>query len=105
LPPKDDPKFLAFCVLSENLPQNDFGELPHHPLEMNTRTILNGPTSRYPMDLNQVSMVHFYLSTIHEVQFLTNDQWHVSQEIRHIVFQESFVIPFFKPVWMYMGSE
>jgi hypothetical protein len=25
LPPEDDPKFLACCVLSENLPQFDFG--------------------------------------------------------------------------------
>jgi hypothetical protein len=29
MPPEDDPKFLAFCVLSENLPQFDFGEFPH----------------------------------------------------------------------------
>jgi hypothetical protein len=35
LPPEDDPKFLACCVLSENLPQFDFGEFPHHPLETN----------------------------------------------------------------------
>jgi hypothetical protein len=36
-----------------------------------------------------------------EVQFLMNDQWHVGQEIRHVVFQKSFVIPPCKPVWMY----
>jgi hypothetical protein len=35
---------------------------------------------------------------MHEVQ---NDQWQVGQEIRHAVFQESFVIPPCKPVWMY----
>jgi hypothetical protein len=38
---------------------------------------------------------------MHEVHFSTNDQWHVGQEIRHVVFQESFVIPPCKPVWMY----
>jgi hypothetical protein len=43
---EDDPKFLACCVLSENLLQVDFTELPHHPLEMNTPTILNGPTNK-----------------------------------------------------------
>jgi hypothetical protein len=42
---------------------------------------------------------------MHEVQFLTNDQWHASQEIRHVVFQESFVILPWKPVWKYAGSE
>jgi hypothetical protein len=36
LPPEDGPKFMACCILSENLPQFDFGELPHYPLEMNT---------------------------------------------------------------------
>jgi hypothetical protein len=68
LPPEDDPKFLACCVLSENLPQFDFRECPHHLLEMNTPTILNGPTSRNRMDLNHVrvearQLVHLYLST------------------------------------------
>jgi hypothetical protein len=29
---------------------------------------------------------------MHEVHFSTNDQWHVGQETRHVVFQESFVI-------------
>jgi hypothetical protein len=43
LPPEDDPKFLACCVLYENLSQFDFGGFPHHPLEMNIPTILNGP--------------------------------------------------------------
>jgi hypothetical protein len=38
---------------------------------------------------------------MHEVQFSTNDQWHVGQVIRHVVFQESFVIPPCNPVWMY----
>jgi hypothetical protein len=70
LPPKDDPKFLACCVLSENLPQFDFGEFPHHPLETITPKILNGPTSRNSVDLNQMSMearqVHLYLSTNQE---------------------------------------
>jgi hypothetical protein len=45
LPPEDDPKFLACCVLSENLPPFDFREFPHHPLETST-----------PVDLNQVSV-------------------------------------------------
>jgi hypothetical protein len=42
---------------------------------------------------------------MHEVQFSKNDQWHVGQEIRHVVFQESFVIPPCKPVWMYGNQE
>jgi hypothetical protein len=42
---------------------------------------------------------------MHEVQFSMNDQWHIGQEIRHVVFQESFVIPPCKPVCKYMGSE
>jgi hypothetical protein len=72
LPPEDDPKFLACCVLSENLPQFHFGEFPDHPLEINTPTILNGLTSRNPVDLNQVSvearqLVLLYLSTDQEV--------------------------------------
>jgi hypothetical protein len=51
-----------------NLPQFDFGEFPHHPLETNTPTILNVPASINPVDLNQVSvearqLVHPYLST------------------------------------------
>jgi hypothetical protein len=71
LPPEDDPKFLACCILSESLPQVDFGGFPHHPLEMNTPTILNDPTSRNLVDLNQVSMEarqldHIYLSTDQE---------------------------------------
>jgi hypothetical protein len=32
-------------------------------------------------------------------------EWHINQEIRHVVFQESFVIPPCKPVWKYVGSE
>jgi hypothetical protein len=48
LPPEDDPKFLACCVLPENLPKFDFWEFPHHPLETNRPTILNGLTSRNP---------------------------------------------------------
>jgi hypothetical protein len=67
LSPEDDPKFLACCLLSENVPQFDFGEFPHHPLEINTPTILNGPTRINPVDLNQVSvearqLVLLYLS-------------------------------------------
>jgi hypothetical protein len=42
---------------------------------------------------------------IHEVQFSTNDQWHVGQEIRNVVFQKSFVISPCKTVWKHMGSE
>jgi hypothetical protein len=54
-----------------NLPQFDFGEFSHHPLEINTPTILNGPTRRNPAYLNQVSvaarqLVHLYLSTDQE---------------------------------------
>jgi hypothetical protein len=56
LPPEDDPKFLACCVLSANLTQFDFGEFPYHPLETITPKILNGPTSRNSVDLNQVSV-------------------------------------------------
>jgi hypothetical protein len=68
LPPEDDPKFLAYCVLSESLPQFNFGEFSNHPLETNMAMILNGPTSRNPVDLNQGSvearqLVHLYLST------------------------------------------
>jgi hypothetical protein len=71
LPPEDDPKFLACCVLSENLPQFDFVEFPNHPLEIYTPTILNGPTRRNPVDLIQESvearqLVHLYLSTDQE---------------------------------------
>jgi hypothetical protein len=57
--------------MSENLPQFDFGEFPHHPLQINIPTILNGPTRRNPVYLNQVSvearqLVHLYLSTDQE---------------------------------------
>jgi hypothetical protein len=70
LPPEDDPKFLT-CVLPENLPQFDFGEFPHHPQEMNTPLILNDPTSKNPLDLNQLGvevrqLVPLYLSTNQE---------------------------------------
>jgi hypothetical protein len=37
--------------LSENLLQCNFGEFPHHPLKAITPKILNGPTSRNPVDL------------------------------------------------------
>jgi hypothetical protein len=70
LPPEDDPKFLACCVLSENLPQLSLGEFPHYALETNTPTILNGPTSRNPVDLNQVSMEARQLICL----FLSTDQ-------------------------------
>jgi hypothetical protein len=64
------------------------------------------------VNINQVSVearqfVHLYLSTdqetfnsgtkicgiaiMNEVQFSMNDQWHVGQEIRNVVFQESSV--------------
>jgi hypothetical protein len=39
LPPEDESKFLAYCVLSENLPQFDFGEFLRHSLETNTPTV------------------------------------------------------------------
>jgi hypothetical protein len=131
LPPEDDPKFLACCLLSENLPHFDVGEFPHHPLATITPKILNGPTSINPVYLNQMSVEarqlgHFLLSThqetfdsvtsghetemcgsaiMHEVQFSANDSWHVGQEIRHAVFQESFLVPPCKPTWKYLGSE
>jgi hypothetical protein len=71
LPYEDDPQFLACSVLSENLPQFDFGEFPHCPLEINTPTILNGPTRRNSVHLNQVSvearqLVYLYLYTDQE---------------------------------------
>jgi hypothetical protein len=71
LPLENDPKFLACCLLSENLPQFDFGEFPHHSLEINTPTILDGATRKNPVDLNQVSvearqLVHLYLTTDQE---------------------------------------
>jgi hypothetical protein len=96
LPSEDDPKFLACCVLSENMPHFDIGEFPNHPLEINTPTILNGPTRRNPVYLNQVSVEarhldHLSLSTdqetfdsgtcgqresaiMYEMQFTTNHQ-------------------------------
>jgi hypothetical protein len=54
--------------LSENLPKFDFWEFPHQPLERIAPTILNGPTNRKPVDLNQLSvetrqLVHLYLSS------------------------------------------
>jgi hypothetical protein len=39
---------------------------------------------------------------LHKVHFSTNDRWHVDQDIRHVVFQENFVIPPCKPVWNHM---
>jgi hypothetical protein len=68
---EDDSKFLACCVLSENLPQFDFGEFPHLPLETITSKIINGPTIRNPVALNQMSvearqLVHLYLSVDQE---------------------------------------
>jgi hypothetical protein len=119
-PPEDDPKFPARCVLSESLSRFDVREFPHHPQERNT-TIWNGSASRNPVDLNQASvegrqLVRLYVSIdqetfdsgicrhagwrsiMHEVQFPTNDQWHVSQEVRRVAFQESFVMPHCKPI-------
>jgi hypothetical protein len=97
----------------------------------NPPTILNCRASRNPLDLNHVSMeagqlVHLYppptrklsiqvpasnetdmcvSATMYKVQFLPNDQWFIGQEVRHIIFQESFVIPPCKPVLRYMGSK
>jgi hypothetical protein len=48
LPPEDDSKFLACCVLSENLEQFDFWESQFHPLKTNTHLISNGPRSISP---------------------------------------------------------
>jgi hypothetical protein len=72
LPPEVNPTFLECCVLSEHQPQSDFREFAHHPLETNTPTILDGPTGRNPVDLNQVSvevrrLVHLYLSNDQEI--------------------------------------
>jgi hypothetical protein len=68
LPPEYGPKFLACCILSEDLPLFNSGEFPHHPLDMTTPMTLNGPTSRYPVALEQLSeeamqLSHLYLST------------------------------------------
>jgi hypothetical protein len=127
-PPEGNPKFLA---LSENLPQLDFEEFPYHPLETNIPTILNDPTNIHTVTLNQVTVetgqiVHLYISTDQEPfdyvpagretemcgsafmyaeQLSTIDQWNVGQEIRHVDFQESFIIPHVKPVWEYVESQ
>jgi hypothetical protein len=71
LPPEDDPKFVACCILSENVPQFSVQKFSHHPSNTNTPTFLNGLASRNPVDLNQVSvearqLVHLYLSTDQE---------------------------------------
>jgi hypothetical protein len=83
LPPEDDHKFLACCILSENLPQFHFGELPHHPLEI----IWNGPTSRNSVDLNQVSvearqLVHLYLSKTLDSGTCGQCDWNVRERHR-----------------------
>jgi hypothetical protein len=70
-PRKQNPRFLACCILSEILPQFDFGDYSHHPLETGTSTILNGPINRNSVDLNRVSMearrlMHLYLPTDQE---------------------------------------
>jgi hypothetical protein len=67
LPPEYEPKFFPCRVLSENIPQFNFGEFPLLPLETNT-PVLNVLISRNPVDLNEVSMkarqsIHLYLST------------------------------------------
>jgi hypothetical protein len=59
---KDGLKILARWILSENLSQAEFGEFPHHPLEMNTASVLNDPTSSNPVYLNQVSVEARHLS-------------------------------------------
>jgi hypothetical protein len=74
LSPEGDRNCLACCVLSQNLPQFDFGEFPHHPLETNTPMILNSPTNLNPVHLSQVSveasqLVHLYLPTDQEGNF------------------------------------
>jgi hypothetical protein len=121
---------LACCVLPQNLPQLDFWEFPYHQVERNTTTILSGPTSRNPANLSKVSLgqtigpplpIHWLRNVsvevpagnetetwgsdvMHEVQFSTNDQRYVGQEIRLVVFQESFVIPSCYSVWKCVGS-
>jgi hypothetical protein len=41
---------------------------------------------------------------MHEVHFSTSDQQSVGREIRHVVFQESFLILPYKYVWKCVGS-
>jgi hypothetical protein len=109
--PKTIPKS-RWCVLSEILIQYDFGDLPNHLLEMNIEKILNDPTSRNPMISvrwawrpgnclnsaypptrqfsiqvptdNETKMCRN--TAMNEVLFLTKDQWHVGQEIKHVIF-------------------
>jgi hypothetical protein len=71
LPRKDDPRFMACCVLSENLLQFDFREFSHRRLEINRPRISSDSTSRNPVDLNQMSvearqLVYIYLDTDQE---------------------------------------
>jgi hypothetical protein len=40
---EDESKLFVCYILSENLTQFDFGEFPHHPLDMKKPTILNDP--------------------------------------------------------------
>jgi hypothetical protein len=45
---------VVYCL--KTWAQFDFGGFPHHPLETITPKILNDPTSRNPVDLNQLSV-------------------------------------------------
>jgi hypothetical protein len=121
---------VAHCL--KIYPQFDFGEFSHHPLEIYTPTILNGRTSRNPVDLIQVSvevrqLVHLYLFTDQETfESCTCGKWDWNARERHhawsavldkwsvaywprnqacYFFQEIFVIPTSEPVRKYVGSE
>jgi hypothetical protein len=48
--------FPACCISSENLLHSNSGKFPNHPLEKNKPTILDGPMSRNPVDINQLSV-------------------------------------------------
>jgi hypothetical protein len=85
--------------------------------------------NRKPVDLKPVSvnarrMIHLYLSNYQEsfdsctcgrrdwnmweryhAWISMNDQWHVGQDIMHVVLQESFVILLCMPVWEYVVSD
>jgi hypothetical protein len=68
LSPEDDPKFLANWHIVRKPATIQFHRVSTSSLEFNTPKILNGPASRNPVDLSQVSLearqlVYFYLST------------------------------------------
>jgi hypothetical protein len=67
-------------------------------------TSTNPPTRKLSIQVpadNETEMCG--TATMHEVQFSTNDQWHIGQEIRHVVFQGSFVISPHTLIWKHVG--